>query len=209
MTPVVQAHYEDLAHQNRTGRFGLWVFIGSETLFFGALFALYFGYRAMYQKDFIAGSHYTNLMLGSMNTYVLLTSSLCVALAVDSVRRAKPKRAMLLLVITAVLAVIFLALKVTEYIEHIEAGILPGYLYDFPELPGVGGLLFFSLYYGMTGLHALHVIVGLGLFAWIFTRLARGRYTPDAYLGLDLVGLYWHFVDIVWLFLWPMFYLLH
>lgn len=209
MTPLVQPYYEDLAHQNRTGRFGLWVFIGSETLFFGALFSLYFGYRSMYPKDFLAASQYSNLTLGSINTYVLLTSSLCVALAIDSVKKSKPKRAMLLLVMTAILAIAFLALKFTEYMEHGESGILPGYLYDFPELPGVGALLFFTLYYGMTGLHAVHVIVGLGLFAWGFYRLARGRYTPDAYLGLDLVGLYWHFVDIIWLFLWPMFYLLH
>lgn len=163
----------------------------------------------MYAEEFIQASQYSNLTLGSINTYVLLTSSLCVALAVDSVRRAKPKRAMLLLVVTSILAVLFLVLKITEYTQHIESGIMPGYLYNFPEFNGTGGLLFFTLYYGMTGLHAVHVIVGLGLFAWIFTRLARGRYTPDSYMGLDLVGLYWHFVDIVWLFLWPMFYLLH
>jgi cytochrome c oxidase subunit 3 len=209
VTPAVDAQYEDLAHQDRTGRFGMWVFIGSEVLFFGALFALYFGYRAHYPAAFAAASHHAKLVLGTANTYVLLTSSLSVALAVDAVRHDRRRRALFLIALTVALALVFLALKLTEYAAHIEEGILPGRAFHVAALPGPGPMLYFTLYYAMTGLHALHVLVGIGLFSWVFVRVRRGAWSPAGYLGLDLVGLYWHFVDVVWLFLWPMFYLLH
>lgn len=209
MTPAVEEHYEDLAHQHRAGRLGMWVFIGSETLFFGALFALYFGYRAAWPESFTAASHHASLVLGTANTYVLLTSSLTVALALEAMRHDRARRALLLIGATAALALVFLALKFTEYAHHAAEGILPGGRYRFEALPEAGAQHYFTLYYGMTGLHAVHVLVGLALFSWVALKLARRRYTAQAHLGLELVGLYWHFVDVIWLFLWPMFYLLH
>lgn len=209
MTETLPSHFEDEAHRRRTAKLGMWVFIASESLFFGALFALYFGYRAWYPDAFAQASHHANLVLGTINTYVLLTSSLAVALALAAAREGRFTFARLLVALTMLLGVAFLVLKITEYVQHGEAGVLPGHLYRSNELPGPGPLLYFTLYYGMTGLHGVHVLVGLALFSWAWAGLTPGRTTPRVLIRFELIGLYWHFVDVVWLFLWPMFYLIH
>jgi cytochrome c oxidase subunit 3 len=205
MKPLVQ--YDSLDRQHATARLGMWVFLASESLLFAGLFALYAAYRFVYPVEFHAAAAHANVLLGTTNTYLLLTSSLTVALAIDATKHAHRSRALVLLAITILLGSAFEVLKGVEYAEHLAEGIAPGGYYTFAALPAHGAVLYFTLYYLMTGLHALHVAGGLCALAWLWVRLYRGRITPDSYLSLELGGLYWHLVDLVWLFLWPLLYL--
>jgi cytochrome c oxidase subunit 3 len=206
--PEVQAHFQDWENERHSGHLGMWVFLASEVLFFTALFALYAGLRAHYPAEFSEAAKHSSLLIGSVNTYVLITSSLFVALQLDAFKKGKPGRALLLQALTILFALAFLALKGIEYSEHFNEGIYPGHWYHFDKVPNRGGMLFFTLYYVMTGLHALHVIIGIGLFLFLMWRTKKEFYTAQVHLGPTLIGLYWHFVDIVWIFLWPMFYLI-
>jgi cytochrome c oxidase subunit 3 len=207
-SPPFAAHFESLENEEHAGTFGMWIFLSSEVLFFAGLFMLYAGYRAEYRNEFQQATHYSKLVLGTINTYILLTSSLFVAISVAAIRRNRVSLTLAMQLLTILFAGLFLVFKFVEYSEHFREGIYPGSWYRFPEAPGRGALLYFTLYFVMTGLHALHVLVGIGLFLWLLQRTARGKYTAEAHLGIDLIGLYWHFVDLVWIFLWPMFYLL-
>ncbi len=182
----------------RRYRIAVWIVIASEALLFAGLFALYTSYRAEYGAAFGAGVSADVQWIGGVNTMLLLTSSFAIAWAVHAAREGRPIR--LQLGATIVLGLGFLFLKLLEWSEHIADGIVPGVAYHGP-VAGPGASIFFTLYYGMTGLHALHVIAGLALVSWMF---ARPRLLP-----LELVTLYWHFVDAIWVFLWPMFYLMH
>lgn len=203
----LQEHFQDLESQAHASQLGMWAFLASEVLFFVGLFTLYAAYRATHPRTFSEAVRHTDLWLGSANTYVLLGASLLVALAVHAVRRERPRRASRLLAWAAVLGVLFLGLKGAEYWRHFQEGIFPGAYYAFETLPGRGARAFFTLYYFMTGLHALHVAGGIGVLGWLSWRARRGAYGSEWHTPLELGGMYWHFVDIVWLFLWPMFYL--
>jgi cytochrome c oxidase subunit 3 len=203
----LQAHFATLETQTHAAFLGTWVFLASEVLFFGALFALYTGYRSAYPEAFTASARHTDLMLGSLMTYLLLTASFFVAIAVGLIRANRRRGAARALALAAVLGVIFLGLKLLEWFEHFGEGIFPGLHMGAPALAGRGERAFFTLYYLMTGLHFLHVtggVVVLAVLAWL-TR--RGAYGAAYHTPIEVGGLYWHFVDIVWLFLWPMFYL--
>lgn len=200
-------HYDTLEKQHHAARLGMWLFIASEVLFFAVLFTLYAAYRAHYREDFTAAAEHSDLLLGTINTFVLITSSLTMALAVHAARLVQPKTALLMLAITTALGVAFFVVKGTEYLHHFEEGIRPGIHYAFHELNTEGARMYFTLYYVTTGLHALHVLIGIGLIVWLMIRLRR-RYTHPGYqLGVELVGVYWHLVDLIWIFLWPMYYL--
>jgi cytochrome c oxidase subunit 3 len=203
----LEVQYDNLERQHATARLGMWVFLASESLLFAGLFALYAAYRFVYPVEFHAAAAHANVLLGTTNTYLLLTSSLTVALAIDATKNAHRRRALVLLAITIALGCAFEVLKFVEYAEHLREGIAPGGYYTFAGLPAHGAVLYFTLYYLMTGLHALHVAGGLCALAWLWLRLYRGRITPQSYLSLELGGLYWHLVDLVWLFLWPLLYL--
>ncbi len=206
--PRLEVHFEDLEKQAHAARLGMWVFLGSEVLFFGALFGLYASYRVAYGELFRQAAGHTDLALGTVNTFILLTSSFTVAMSIHAARQARPRAATALLALTVVLGAAFLALKGVEYASHFREGIYPGGEYRFEELPEGGARVFFTLYYFMTGLHALHVLGGVGVLAWLAGRARREAFGPLYDTPLELGGLYWHFVDIVWLFLWPLFYLL-
>jgi cytochrome c oxidase subunit 3 len=203
----MEVQYDTLARQHATARLGMWIFLASESLLFAGLFALYAAYRAVYPAEFHAAAAHANVVLGTINTYVLLTSSLTVALAIHATRRGQRRRALLLLAITIALGVGFEVLKGIEYAQHLTEGIAPGGYYAFAALPAHGAVLYFTLYYLMTGLHALHVLGGLCALAWLSLSLYRGRITAGSSLPLELGGLYWHLVDLVWIFLWPLLYL--
>jgi cytochrome c oxidase subunit 3 len=180
------------ARRIHASRLGMWVFLGSELLLFAGLFAVYAGYRARLPRMFVEGSAATDLVLGSANTGVLLTSSLLAVLAVHARRTRHPRRASQLLAGTTALGTLFLVLKAVEYHAHLTGGL------------GPGGPVFWTLYYAMTGLHALHVLAGmviLGVLAW------QLRYRELEAHVLENGANYWHLVDLVWLFLWPLFYL--
>jgi cytochrome c oxidase subunit 3 len=200
--------FDGPAAQTHAARLGMWVFIASELLFFGALFVLYVATREAFPREFAEAARHTDLVLGSANTYVLVTASLLVALALHAAEHDASARASLLLLGAAALGVLFLALKGIEYAAHLHEGLSPGAYFHAAHLRGRGYAYFFTLYYAMTGLHALHVIGGvvvLGVLAW---RAWHGAYGAAYQTPLELGGMYWHFVDVVWLFLWPMFYLL-
>jgi cytochrome c oxidase subunit 3 len=207
--PRLAEQFEDLTKQSDAARLGMWVFLGSEMLLFAGLFALYAGYRAMYPAEFGEAVSHNSVAIGTTNTVVLITSSLTVALSVAAVRASRPRRAALLLAVSLLLGLVFLALKGAEYAQHFHEGIYPGRGYHFAELPSGGGVMFFTLYYLMTGLHALHVTAGMAVLGWLAWGCWRGRYSAEDQLHVELGGLYWHLVDIIWIFLWPMLYLMH
>ncbi len=205
--PILGEQYESLEIQEKTLELGMWVFLATEVLLFAALFALYASYRTMFPQDFADAVNHNTLAYGTVNMYVLLTSSLLAALAVSAVRAGRGRAASLLLAGTALLGLAFLAIKLAEYSVHWREGSLPGGYYHDAELPTFGANRFFTLYWVMTGFHALHVTGGVGVVSWMAARAWRGAYTPAAHARLVMGTLYWHLVDVIWIFLWPLLYL--
>jgi cytochrome c oxidase subunit III len=205
--PEVEEHFGSFATQEHAVRFGMWLFLASEALLFGALFGLYTAYRLLYPEAFHAALHENSLVLGTVNTFVLVTSSFTVALAIHAMRVGRPRLTIKLLAVTIALGAVFLVLKGIEYAGHFSHGIFPGRYYAFEELDSFGANTFFTLYFFMTGLHALHVVGGLILLVVLAVLTHRHRVRPTRYTALDMGGLYWHLVDLIWLFLWPLFYL--
>jgi cytochrome c oxidase subunit III len=195
-------------NDDRRYRIAVWIVIASEALLFSGLFALYACYRIEYTGAFEAGVRTDIQWIGGLNTFLLLTSSFAIAWAIYLVRTDRLRGAIWSLAAVLALGAAFLGFKLYEWSLHIREGVVPGLAYAGPD-HGTGTSLFFTLYYGMTGLHALHVVAGLVLVTWVFRRAYRRRLDRDHHLSLELVALYWHFVDAVWVFLWPMFYLMH
>lgn len=193
-------------HERRY-RIAVLIVIASEALLFAGLFALYASYRTEYRAAFDAGVRADIHWIGGVNTLVLLTSSFWMAWAIHLVRHGRSRAATWSLTAVVALGTAFLVLKGIEWGMHISEGVVPGLAYHGIEY-GEGTRLFFTLYFLMTGLHALHVIAGMALVAWMLVRVHQRRIARENHLLLELVGLYWHFVDAVWVFLWPMFYLM-
>ncbi len=191
---------------DRTGKtMGMWFFLFTEILFFGGMFLLYAIYRYKYEPGFHKGATEENLILGTINTVILLTSSYTIALAIAAVKRGERLRSSVLQFATILMGMAFLAIKVVEWNAKIALGIYP----DSPLLlaRGKGQILYFGLYYMMTGLHGLHVLVGCVVIAFMLHWTLAGRIAPGNDARLENTGLYWHFVDIVWIYLFPLFYL--
>jgi cytochrome c oxidase subunit 3 len=208
----VRAHevgeqYADFAQQDHTLKLGMWVFLASEVLLFAALFALYGAYRTMYGVDFHDAIEHNTLAYGTANMYVLLCSSFTAALSVWAVRQARSRLAVGLQLITISLGLAFLTIKMFEYAKHFHERALPGGYYHLSELPTFGANRFYTMYWVMTGLHALHVTGGLCVLGWLTWRTWTRHYTPEHYTGLEMGTMYWHLVDVVWIFLWPILYL--
>ncbi len=187
-------------------KMGMWIFLFTEVLFFGGLFLLYSVYRARYASDFQAAAAELDMVLGTANTVILLTSSLSIALSIAMIRKGREKVSIVCQAVTIVLGVVFLINKYVEWSAHISRGIYP----DSPVLLAMGGgkTIFFGLYYVMTGLHGLHVLIGVAVISGMALMTARRTITPGDYVKLENGGLYWHFVDIVWIYLFPLFYLI-
>jgi len=199
--------------QRETSTLGMWVFLLTEIMFFGGLFCAYLVYRATYYEAFVEGSQAMNIWLGTANTAVLICSSLTMALSVRCVQTDKTKLAVVLLLITILFGFGFLGIKAIEYHEHWTHHQFPGSNFSFPEAEAAGVNphnveIYFSLYWAMTGLHALHMVIGIGLVAWVVIATARGLFSADYYSPVENVGLYWHFVDLVWIYLFPLLYLI-
>jgi cytochrome c oxidase subunit 3 len=215
-------HFADLEQQREASALGMWVFLVTELLFFGGLFGIYSVYRHSYYEAFSAGSHHLSWRLGFINTLVLIGSSFTMAMAVYSAATGRRARIVLFLVLTILLGSTFLGVKVVEYAEKIgpclgdgphTGCLLPGPRFDGEVLHLEGerareAQIYFSLYFGMTGLHATHMIIGIPILAIIARMAYRGRFRPEWHTPVELVGLYWHFVDIVWIFLFPLLYLI-
>ena len=186
---------------------GMWVFLVTEVLFFGGLFLTYTIYRHAYPSAFTAGSHELIVWAGTTNTVVLITSSLTMALAVAAAQAGQRRALMAFLAVTMALGCVFLGIKAFEYYKEYVERHVPGHGFKFEAEYARQAQIFFSLYFMMTGLHALHMIIGLGVMAVMFWLSWRGTITPDYSSPIEISGLYWHFVDIVWIFLFPLLYL--
>ncbi len=204
--------YKTMEQQRETASLGMWIFLSTEVLFFGGLFMTYTLNRSTYPDIFSEASKTIRLSLGAVNTVVLIASSLTMAMAVWSSQTGKKKLLTLFLIATLALGCVFLGIKAIEYHEKYVEHHIPGWNYQFEPNADVATnahtQLFFSLYFGMTGLHALHMIVGAGLLIWLIKESLRGRFTPEYNTPVENIGLYWHFVDIVWIFLFPLLYLI-
>jgi cytochrome c oxidase subunit 3 len=205
---LVAHQFEDLEQQRSAAALGMWAFLVTEVLFFGGLFLAYTVYRSLYPAAFAAGSHHLDVTLGSVNTLVLIGSSLTMALSVHAAQTGDDKALFRLLLVTMFLGAVFLGIKVVEYAEKFRDDLVPGVHFHWHG-PDEGHVrLFYGLYFVMTGMHAVHMIIGEGLLAWLAIQARRGRFGPHYNTPVDLIGLYWHFVDIVWIFLFPLLYLL-
>jgi cytochrome c oxidase subunit 3 len=201
------AHNPNL-QQLEASTLGMWVFLVTEIMFFGGMFMAYIVYRIAYPEAWVLGSHHLNVTLGALNTGVLICSSLTMALAVRSAQVSSRKGQIVNLVLTILFGATFLVVKFFEYKEKFEHHLVPGPHFDM-TLPDAGQQqLFFSLYFMLTGVHAAHMVVGIGLMLVILTMAIRGRFSSEYYTPVEISGLYWHFVDIVWIFLFPLLYLL-
>jgi cytochrome c oxidase subunit III len=199
--------FETLEKQDHAARLAMWIFLGSETLLFAGLFALYATYRVMYPFEFHEALLQNDTLLGTTNTVVLITSSFTVALAVHYVREDRSRLAALLLGLSTAFGATFLVLKFVEYADHIHHHAFPAGMYAMAEAPPNGVIMGQTLYWFMTALHALHVIAGMVLLGIVAIGCARRRYGRERHIIVENAGLYWHLVDVVWIFLWPLFYL--
>lgn len=215
---IVAHHFEDYEQQTESAMLGMWLFLAQEIMFFGGLFASYMIYRINYPDAWATGSNQLDLFWGTLNTAVLLTSSVSMASAVWCAQKGKNKELFWLLLVTLALGCVFLGIKYIEYSAKFEHHLFPGknFHFDPNHLSGIVGSptqghieLFFIMYFLMTGMHALHMIVGVGLLVWLMVLTKRGYFNPKRYMKVELFGFYWHFVDIVWVFLFPLLYLLH
>ncbi len=204
---LVAHHFDTLEQQRDASRLGMWTFLATEVLFFGGLFAAYVVYRAGYPDIFSAAGGRLNVILGTLNTVVLLTSSLTVALAVHAATEHRRRQMILLLLTTMGLAVLFLGIKGFEYYIDYEEGLIPGANFHWEGADAARAQLFFTLYFIMTGLHALHMIIGIAVAGVMVYLSTRGWYDQEP-MPIELFGLYWHFVDVVWIFLFPLLYLI-
>ncbi|MEY4634448.1 MAG: Cytochrome c oxidase subunit 3 [Acidobacteriota bacterium] len=233
--PALQHHFETMGQQKEAAVVGMWVFLLTEILFFGGLFAAYMVYRIWYFDAFAEASRSLSLFWGGLNTAVLIGSSLTMAMAVRGAQTNKRTATVNWLILTMILGGVFLGVKVIEYADKFEHHHVPGYNFQWAEAheaPAAGDAaapaadapphrdltlspeqlqlttqIYFSLYFTMTGLHALHMIIGIGIMLVITWMAYHGRFDEHYYTPVEMAGLYWHFVDIVWIFLFPLLYL--
>jgi len=205
---VVAHHFDDATQQYEASALGMWVFLVTEIMFFGGLFTAYVAYRSAFPGAFAHASNHLNITLGAINTFVLIGSSLTMALAVHAAQVGRRRHLVVMLIVTMLLGSVFLGIKAYEYAHKFHEGLVPGpaFTYAGPDAPQAQ--LFFSVYFAMTGLHALHMVIGLGVLAVLVAGASRGAFGPHYYTPVELSGLYWHFVDIVWIFLFPLLYLI-
>ncbi len=201
-----QHHFATAAQQRSAAKLGMWIFLATEILFFGGVFMAYGAFRYFYPGTFVAAHEHLSVPLGGLNTVVLITSSLTMALAVRAAQLGDRKALVRLLALTLAFAGAFLVIKGFEYHHKFEHGLLPGKFY---RAEGIAGLphIFFGIYFTMTGLHGVHVIAGMGVIGWMLVRARRGDFSARYFTPVENVGLYWHLVDLIWIFLFPLLYL--
>jgi cytochrome c oxidase subunit III len=201
--------FEDLDQQHEAASLGMWIFLATEVMFFGGLFAGYAIYRNLYLPGFSAGSHMLNVTIGAINTAVLICSSLTMALAVRAAQLGKRNSLVAFLILTILLGLAFVIFKLTlEWRHDYLEGFAPGLNFTFAGPNAKSVELFFCFYFAMTGVHALHMVLGVGVLAVLLLLAWRGHFGPDRFNAVEAAGLYWHFVDIIWIFLFPLLYLI-
>jgi cytochrome c oxidase subunit III len=228
--PALQHHFENMEQQREAGTLGMWVFLVTEIMFFGGMFLAYSLYRTLFPAAFASASNHLDITLGAVNTGVLILSSFTMAMAVYFTQIGKQRPQILCLVLTLVLGLTFLGIKAVEYRDKYHDHLIPGHLipwnpfgpavqeegqpFDHHKLHLLPGAtvrqveMFYWIYFAMTGMHALHMIIGAGLLSFLIYFSWKGRYDPEYHSPIEVSGLYWHFVDIIWIFLFPLLYLL-
>jgi cytochrome c oxidase subunit III len=208
-TPALREQFDTEAQQKDASTLGMWIFLITEIMFFGGMFMAYTAYRSWYSNVFGLASRTLDAGIGAANTAVLLCSSFTMVLAVRSAQLGRRKAIIVFLVLTLLLGLVFLGIKGYEWNEKFQEHHVPGPSFHLEGTPLQGqAQLFFSLYFAMTGLHALHMVVGAGLLSMLIYQAYRGKFSAAYYTPVDMVGLYWHFVDIIWIYLFPLLYLI-
>jgi cytochrome c oxidase subunit III len=200
--------FETMEQQAQASSLGIWVFLATEVLFFGGLFLLYTVYRLKFPEAFVECSKLMDLRLGAINTAILLTSSLTMALAVHAAEGGEKKATIRWLLFTMALGTLFLGIKGTDYYHKFVEHLVPGPAFQLDSIYHREAQIFFSLYFAMTGLHALHMIIGLGVLAVMVGMTWAGKFSKTYSNPIQIAGLYWHFIDIIWIFLFPLLYLI-
>lgn len=198
----------DAEQQFDSAKLGMWLFLVTEILFFGGLFAAYIIFRVLHPELFIKASTQLDTVMGTVNTAILITSSLTMVLAIREIQLNRPKTSIMYMWFTILCACGFLVVKYFEYTHKFHMGIFPGGNYTFGGIDDPLASIFFSIYYMMTGLHTIHVIIGIGLILWQIHRTQKGAYSSSYYNPIEITGLYWHLVDVIWIFLFPLLYLI-
>ena len=228
--PALQHHFENMEQQREAGTLGMWVFLVTEIMFFGGMFLAYTLYRSSFPEAFASASNHLDITLGALNTGVLILSSFTMAMAVYFTQIGKTRPQVVCLILTLILGLTFLGVKAKEYKDKYDDHLIPGHLipgnsfnpavqeegqpYDHHKLHLLPGAtvkhveMFYWIYFAMTGMHALHMIIGAGLLTFLIIFSLKGRFDPEYHSPVEVIGLYWHFVDIVWIFLFPLLYLL-
>jgi cytochrome c oxidase subunit 3 len=227
--PSLQHHFENMEQQREAGTLGMWVFLVTEIMFFGGMFLAYTLYRSLYPASFASASNHLDITLGALNTGVLILSSFTMAMAVYFTQTGKRRPQLMCLIVTLLLGLTFLGVKAKEYRDKYEDHLIPGRLFvnnpfdpkvakegdkdphKLHLLPGASVKtveMFYWIYFAMTGMHALHMIIGAGLLTYLIIFSLKGYFDPEYHSPVEVIGLYWHFVDIVWIYLFPLLYLL-
>jgi cytochrome c oxidase subunit 3 len=207
-TLALRHQFDNVEQQKETSMFGMWVFLVTEILFFGGMFCCYTVYRSLYPSAFGHASNHLDVILGAVSTAVLICSSFTMACAVNSAATGAKNALVAFLWLTILFAAAFLAVEMSEWSMLYKEGLMPGFNFTYRDVDPPHVQLFFCMYFAMTGLHASHVTIGIGLLAVTAFRASRGVFTPQYYTPIEISGLYWHFVDLVWIFLFPLYYLI-
>ena len=211
-TLALRVQFDTEAQQKDASTLGMWIFLVTEIMFFGGMFAVYTIYRSWYPDVYAIASSSLNEIIGALNTGVLLLSSFTMVMAVRAAQLGQQRAIVMFLILTLLFGGIFLGVKAYEWNEKFEEHHIPGQAAFHLDgvLPGDQGhaQLFFSIYFAMTGLHALHMVIGVGILLTLIVQARKGRFSASYYTPVDVAGLYWHFVDIIWIFLFPLLYLI-
>lgn len=200
-------HFKDAMHEFLSSKEGIWVFMVTEILMFGGLFVGYFIFHALYPEMFAEGASHLAWKLGALNTVVLIASSWTMALSIHFIQRGLNSKATACLITTILCGAIFMVVKYMEYTAKIEHGLLPGKFFHYHEAVHHNLPLYFGFYFCMTGLHGIHVLTGMGLISWVLYRHLKGEFNPHYFTAVEGVGIFWHIVDLIWIFLFPLLYL--
>lgn len=201
-------HFSEVEQQQESAKLGMWIFLLTEVLLFGGLFCFYAIYRAWNPDMFYNAHRFLNVELGALNTVVLVSSSVTMALAIRSMQLNDRKKTIWFLIITLACAAVFLVVKYFEYSHKFHLGQLPGKYYTFTGVQGSNPHIFFSVYFTMTGLHGIHVLAGMVAISWVLYRTVKNNFSAQYYTPIEMTGLYWHLVDLIWIFLFPLLYLI-
>lgn len=200
-------HFRDAMHEFLSSKEGIWVFMVTEILMFGGLFVGYFIFHALYPETFHEGASHLAWKMGALNTVVLIASSWTMALSIHYIQRGLNSKATMCLIITILCGLMFMVVKYFEYTSKIQHGLLPGKFFHYHEAVSQQLPLYFGFYFCMTGLHGIHVVLGMSLIGWVLYRHLKGEFNPHYFTAVEGVGIFWHIVDLIWIFLFPLLYL--